>query len=268
MYPYFTIAWLKIYMTWLGIVVWFVFFLITVWYAAKQYRLPFTTFFYQLPIYIAIIYLFGAYWYFVIDNPRLLYPSTWNELTMLLSPHGYRFHLLWLIVGVMTSTWIFLKWSSSRAERILWLDVLFYGRWVALIPVWLFFVLWENFIWQIVELGHWRWVVSLHSDVTTRLRKFNQPVLPIGLRLSIGSGLIVIWYWLRASRKHRIGYGLMWFNSLLLLLLVVISYQQYPRHIPLYWLFDVKHYGIILCMIVLYIHYRSIQTYLWLKPIE
>jgi hypothetical protein len=277
MYPYFTIAWLKIYMTGLGIVIWFISFLGVVRYLSKRYRLSFNKFFYRLPIGIAAIYLCGSYMYFVIDDPRLLFPTTRQELSLLISPHGYKFHYIGILLGAAISTRLFTKQIKSHTEKILRYDIFFFARTVALIPLGLFFLLGENFIGDFTQYG--RWVSWLHPDVSTKLKKFNQEVIPLGLLLSIGSSLIFAGFGLFKIRKHKIWYGLWGFVSLIALISCLLIRQQYPRHIPLSliidpwqsslpWVFalfqkiDIKHYFSLIMMIILYRQYRWIQRYL------
>ncbi len=277
MYPYITLAWLKIYMTGVGLVVWFIVFLWVIRYLSKRYRLSFNAFFYWLPISIWLIYLWGSYVYFLIDEPRLLFPTTRQEVSLLISPHGYRFQYIGVLIGAVLSTWIFTRQIRSHTEKILWYDVLFFGWVVALIPLWFFFVLGENFIGDFTQYS--RGVSWLHPDVSTRLKKFNQEVIPLWLLLSIWSGLIFLLFWLFKIRKRKIWYGLLGFVVLIGYVSVLLIWQQYSRHLPLSFVLegvkdsvpmlyrffqkiDIKHYVSIIVMVILYRQYRRIQSYL------
>ncbi len=223
-------------MTGVGIVVAFLTFLIVSIYLTRRYHQNFRKFFYWMPILILLTYFFGSYVQFLFDY--WLFPTNTIEFMTLISPYGYKFHFVGILMGIFLAIVIFLKKIKRIENKKIWIDILFYSITLSLVPLWIFLLMWDNFIWNPTSsrLG----IKSFHSE--SQWNKFNL-VYPIGIFLSL-AGLLVVAY-IRIVKK-KFWYGLLWFALLLLGLALILLFQQYPRHwVFSLWslVFDVKQYA-------------------------
>lgn len=235
MYPYVTLFGEKMFMTGMWIVISFLTFLIVSIYLTRRYHQNFWKFFYWMPLLIILCYFLGSYVQFFFDYGAI--PTTWAELLTLISPYGYKFHFVGILIGMVISILVFLKKIKRLENKKIWIDILFYSITLSLVPLGLFLLMGDNFIGNSTNslLG----IKSLHSE--SMRNKFNL-VYPIGVFLSIGALLVVAW--IRIIKK-RFGYGLLGFAILLLVIAIILLFQQYPRHGVISFgvaVFDIKQY--------------------------
>ena len=252
MYPYITLFGEKLYMTWIGIVIAFLTFLIVSIYLTRRYHQNFWKFFYWMPILILSCYLLWSYVQFAFDEG--LIPTSMTSLFHLLSPYGYRFHFVGLLAWLVLSITIFLKKIKRIENKKIRVDILFYSLWLSLVPLWIFLLMGDNFIG--LSTTSFLGIKSLHSE--SQWNKFNL-VYPIGLFLSLGSLLIVAF--IRFVRRRKtFGYGMLGFSLLSLLVGIVLMFQHYPRHgvLSLWHItVDIKQYAAILVAVRTFLLYRK-----------
>ena len=244
MYPYINLFGEKIYMTWIGIVIAFLTFLVVSIYLTRRYHQNFWKFFYWMPILIISCYFLGSYVQFIFDEG--LFPSSMTSFFHLLSPYGYRFHFVGLIAGLVLSISIFLKQIKRIENKKIWVDILFYSLSLSLVPLGIFLLMGDNFIG--LSTTSFLGIKSLHSE--SQWNKFNL-VYPIGLFLSLGALFVVVLIRF-IRRKRAFGYGMLGFSLLSLLVGIVLMFQHYPRHGVLtlgHVTFDIKQYAAILVAI-------------------
>jgi len=240
-------------MTGIGIVVAFLTFLGIARYLSKKYHQNFWKLFYWLPLLIVLTYFLGSYANFVLEV--WLVPTNGFELMTLLSPAGYKFHFVGVLIGIYIAVTMFIKQIVRIENKKVWSDILFFSFALSLVPLWLFLLMWDNFIW--LSTNSWLGIKSLHSD--SQWNKFTL-VYPIGIFLSLWALLISLF--IKIIKKKRFGYGMLWFSLLLLLIIGILIFQQYPRYMVFslgWWMFDIKQYIGIGIAIITYFTYRKRQ---------
>lgn len=238
MYPYITLAGVKIAMTWIGIVVWFGVFLMVSFYLCRRLRLDFLKLFYWLGPTLIAMYFLGRYMDFVFKV--WVYPINSDEWLLLLSPHGYYFHFFGVLLALVIALRRFIVPIKRPLEKKLWIDVFFFSIALALIPSWLFFLLWDDIIGKATS-GIW-WVKPLHAD--SALNTFTS-VFPVWLFISLAAFISVAIAWIMRRMRHSSGMWLVWFAWLLFFIGCIMMIQQYPRHGVLSLVgmtFDIKQY--------------------------
>lgn len=236
-------------MTWIGIILSFLVFLAIALYLTKRYHQNFWKLFYWLPLLIILTYFLGSYTNFLFDVG--VFPTTGSELLMLISPYGYKFHFLGIVVGMFISMMIFLANIKRTENKKVWSDILFFSITLSLVPLWLFLLMGDNFIGN--ATNSWLGIKSLHSD--SQRNKFSS-VYPIGLFVSLWSLLVVLGI---KIIKKNFGYGMLGFAWLLFVLSIIFMFQQYSRHVVFsLWniTFDIKQYIAWLIMIICFFAYK------------
>jgi hypothetical protein len=195
----------------------------------------------------------GSYVNFIFDFG--LVPTNGTELMALLSPDWYRFHfvgtLLWIYIAIV----MFLKKIVRIENKKVWSDILFFSLALALVPLWIFLLMGDNFIG--LSTTSWLGIKSLHSD--SHWNKFTL-VYPIGIFLSVWALFISIF--IKTLKKKRFGYGMLGFSLILLFISILLMFQQYSRHIVFSMgsvMFDIKQYSWILVALVSYLTFRKRQ---------
>jgi len=242
-------------MTWIGIVVSFLVFLGIALYLTRKYHQNFWKLFYWLPFLIVLTYFFGSYVNFVFEIG--IFPSNGAEFVQLLSPYGYKFHFMGLLLGIYISVWVFLKNIVRVENKKVWADILFFSFALSLVPLWIFLLMWDNFIW--LTTSSWLGIQSLHSD--SQRNKFTS-VYPIGLLLSLWALMIALY--IKILKKKKFGYGMLGFCILLVFFAVILLFQQYSRHIvlPVWWLlFDIKQYSALFFALLCFLIFKKRHKY-------
>lgn len=241
MYPYFTLRWHKLYAVGIWIVISAFIFLAIAWYQAKKQRVQFTKLFFWLPTLLVSCYLLGNLAWLGFESWIWFPLRSFRTLGAWLSPYGYNFHFVWLMFGALFARRRFFKKIFLRTERYKRVDVLFYSFSAALIPMWLFLLLWDTFIGKPTDA--WYWVVALLND--SGWTNFWR-VLPLWIFVSI------IWFVSYAAvmlcsrliKKQKIR-GYLWFSMIFFWLAIVFLGQSYPRHWVVQFIWytrDVKNY--------------------------
>jgi len=250
MFPYITIRWAKIYMTWFGIVIWFITFLVIAYYLIKKYHQDFWKFFYRLPVLTILVYLVWVYVDFALTTS--LIPRSRNELLTLISPYWYKFHFAWILIWAAIAFKIFFKKIKRNENKKIWIDILFYSIWLSIIPLGIFLLLWDNFVWKQCE----SLMCIKPLNIESELNKFNG-VYPAWLFISIWAFLSVLITWILRKKKQWFWLWTQWFIILIILInIVMMTFQNYPRYwtISIQWIiFDIKQYvSFIVIMILIY----------------
>jgi len=101
----------------------------------------------------------------------------------LLSPYGYKFHFVGIIIGIVRAIRRFFKKLVVGSEKLKRIDLFFFSTSFALVPMGVFFVLGDTIIGKpapFSSLG----VSDLTPEGSSELSKFGK-VFPVGIFLSI-----------------------------------------------------------------------------------
>jgi len=253
MFPYISLWWINIYMTGVGIVVTLVTFICISWYFCRKYSIQFWRLFYRLPQAIILVYACGSYVHFILRE--WLFPTSRQQILSLISPYGYKFHFIWIIIWLWIAMRLFFKKIKRLENKKVYSDVLFFAMTGSLIPLGLFLLLGDDFIGK--STNSIRGVQALQSE--SALNKFSA-VYPIWLVMSIGAAVIytLMAIWKRITKQ--IGIGFLGFVYLLILLNIILLYQQYPRYgiIPFgEYTLDIKQYISLIAMVISFRVYRK-----------
>ena len=121
-------------------------FLITAWILCKKYKLDFWKLFYWFPTLLIVTYLLGSYTYLLIEKGVWFPLSSLSNLKAWLSPYGYKFHFVGIILGLVWAIRRFFKRLVVGSEKMKWIDLFFFSTSIALIPMGVFFVLGDTII--------------------------------------------------------------------------------------------------------------------------
>lgn len=223
MFPFITIGGTKVYMTGIGILVSMATFIIFAAYFCKKYKQNFWKLFYRLPILIVLVYLLGSYISFVLQIGW--FPESYEELLTLLSPYGFNFHFVGILIGIVLAMIHFFKRVQRYENKKVWIDIMFYSVATAILPLGFFLLLGDDFIGSATSgaIG----VKALHAE--SQLNKFSG-VYPIGLMLSMASLLTMLLITIIRTVRKQFGYGLWGFIILLISLNIIFFVQQYPKY--------------------------------------
>ncbi|MFA7298586.1 MAG: hypothetical protein WC010_02980 [Candidatus Absconditabacterales bacterium] len=240
-------------MTGIGIIVSFLVFIIIARYLTKKYHQNFWKLFYWLPFLIVLTYFLGSYVSFIFEVG--IFPTNWSEFLQILSPYGYKFHLLGVLIGLFISISVFLQKITRVENKKVWSDILFFSLALAIVPLGIFLLMGDNFIGT--STNSFLGIKSLHSD--SQRNKFNL-IYPIGLFLSLGSFFVV--FIIKFLKKKKFGYGMLGFAILLILLSLILLLQQYARHAVFSIgtiMFDIKQYSAWILALICYLAYKKWQ---------
>lgn len=256
MLPFFELLWLKMYMTWIWIIVFLLSFIIVARYLCTKRHQDFYKIFYWLPLAIAIIYLCWSYAHFFLNY--WLIPNSLEQVKLLFSPYWYHFHFTWLVIGFVISLVIFFKKIQRYENKRIWIDIMFFSTVLSMIPLGIFLVFWDNFIWKVST----SWIAIKPLTTQTELNKFWS-VYPIGLFLSFLAIIDVVIILISKRKKKKFWQWLLWFIYFIIGLNIIFLFQQYPKYgvISLWWItFDIKSYiSFFAIMFCLQLYYKRNQ---------
>ncbi len=241
MYPYFIVQGHKIYAVWIGIVISALVFVGIARYFAKKYKLQFSKLFFWLPTLLISCYLLGNWAWLALDSDVWFPLRSLSTIGTLLSPYGYHFHFVGLILWAAFAWRRFFKRIFMKTESNKWIDVFFFSFAAALVPLWLFLLLWDTFVGKTTDA--WYGVIALLNDsVWTNFWR----VVPLGIIVSIIWFISYVGVWLaqRFSTKPRVWWYL-GFAVIFAALNIVFLAQNYPRHGVLQlgtYTLDIKNY--------------------------
>lgn len=220
MYPYLELFGTKLYMTGIGIVLACIVFLVTAWILARKYHQEFMRLFNWLPWLLIPTYILWLYTSFVLDYGFFI-PTSLHFL----SPYGYNFSLIGVLIACFFSVLLFMTQFRRSETKKVWLDILFFSFINAIIILWVFLLLGDNFVGK--AYGGALGVNALMPE--SALVKYES-VFPIGIFLSLGALAInvIITLWKLSLKKA--GLGLWGFIFLFVLLLMLLPFWNYPAH--------------------------------------
>ncbi len=253
MFPYFELLWLKVYMTGIWIVVFLMSFIVVAKYLCYKWHQDFFKFFYWLPIAIIITYLMWSYFQFFLDVAII--PTSWYDLKLLISPYWYKLHFVGIITWFVLSLYLFFRKIKRYENKKIWADIIFFSLSLSLIPLWIFLIFGDNFIWKPNS-----WFLSLKPLTTqSELNKFSW-VYPIWAFLSIMAALVSVIVYFVKKNKKRFWEWLIGFVYLIIWLNIIFMFQQHPRYgiMSFWWLvFDIKQYiSFFVIMFCFHIYYK------------
>lgn len=256
MFPFFEVLWLKMYMTWIWIIFFLICFIIVSKYLCHKRHQDFYKIFYWLPIAIIITYFVWSYANFVLNY--WLIPLNIEQLRILLSPYWYNFHFVWLLVWFFISLFIFFLNIKRYENKRIWADIIFFSFILSVIPLWIFLVFGDNFIWKVSSSS-----ISVKPLTTqTELNKFGS-VYPVWLFLSFLAIFDVLVTVFMKKRIKKFGQWIIGFVYFLLWLNIIFLFQQYPKYwvISFWWVtFDIKSYiSFFAIMLCLHLYYKRNQ---------
>jgi hypothetical protein len=254
MYHMVTIGDIAISMVWLGILVFIAVVTSVIWQRSSKFvALNFDKFFAHLPLIVLSCYLIWSWsWYAI--NQLVLLPTSLEQILLYASPSWRNFSLLWVLIWWVIGFWSFLT-KQPKHHRALRVDIFFEAICIGMIPLWIFLVLGDSFIWVPTQGALWVSAIQANS----KLALYNS-VLPIWFGISL---IGMVWYWILAIRRNKRTpwYGYLWFSALSILVAFLTLYQNYARRIIVLigdTRLDVKQY--VLAIIAVYfivIWYRS-----------
>ena len=254
MYHYITLWDIKIYMTWVGIIVFLLTFLLSLRMYGKKHTLPIHQFMTNVPFYLIWIYIFSSYTRYLLGNYTII-PLNLQQLLLYFSPTWYQFHLVGILIGALAIGLHTILNTTSLDKKNKWVDAFIHSVCLACIPLWIFLLLGDNFIGRSTET--WLFVTAMRSD--SNLAIYGK-VLPLGLFLSLRwlvCHMIMNMYTYKTKKTFAYA-GIALFC---LWLCAITLFQQYPRHIvtSIQWItFDIKQY--LLLIISVYFIYKHVST--------
>jgi len=75
-----------------------------------------------------------------------VFPTNGTELVQLISPYGYKFHFMGMLIGMYIAISLFLKKIVRVENKKVWSDILFFSLGLSLVPLGLFLLMGDNFI--------------------------------------------------------------------------------------------------------------------------
>ena len=252
MYPYLEVFWTKLYMTGIWIVVACFVFLITVYVLSKKYHQEFIRFFNWLPWLLICIYLSGLYFTFFFDGGII--PTSFG----IFSPYWYNFSLVGILLAAFILILIFLSQFRRNETKKIWIDILFFWFVNALIVLWVFLVLWDNFVWKT-----YNWALHVTALVPDSALVKYWWVYPIWIFLSLWALAINLIITILKLILKKSGVGLLWFILLFILLMVILPFWNYPAHgvMSVFWMFtlDINYYVLIFLIIFCLFSYKKLK---------
>lgn len=253
MFPYFRLFGMEFSMTSLWIIAFLLCYILIAHRLCKKWHQDFYKLFYLLPVAIIITYIFWAYVYFFLNNKWAIIPRSWWELLDILNPYGYHFHFVWILMWAAVSMLIFFSGIKRTENKRVRADILFFSITLSLIPLWIFLVFGDNFIWKASM-----WLLAVKPLTTNSELNKLWSVYPIGLFLSFAAIITTLLTLLIKKKKLIFGTWLIWFMILLVFINIIFMYQQAPRYWVLArgWItFDIKQYAsffVIMLFVLLY----------------
>jgi hypothetical protein len=254
MYHYITIGDIKIYMTWLGILLTLAVFTFTLRRYLHAYKLEHSFIRKRLPLYGIALYLFSTYTWYAIES-FVIIPLSWKQLLMYFSPTEYRFHLVWILIACLGIGRDTLR-HVPIPQHEKWLDSLFHSITIACIPLGIFLLLGDNFIGMTTDTSYF--VTAIRPD--SNMAVYGK-VFPLWLMVSV--------WWLACHVAANIFADTTkrkdvwkWFAIFSLWLIAITMLQQYPRHLVMSLgtvIFDIKQYVLLLIAILFFVFHIQQQ---------
>ena len=198
MFPHFEVLWITVYMTGLWIIAFLLCFIWVAFALCKKWHQDFYKLFYRLPIALIITYICWAYAYFFLNV--WLFPTSKAELLNIFSPYGYHFNFVGILVGYVISLIIFFSRIKRYESKQIWIDIIFFSTTISLIPLGIWLVFGDTFIWK-----YYTWALAIKPlTLNSELTKFGS-VHPVWLYLSFVAIITTfIWIILKIKCKNDV----------------------------------------------------------------
>lgn len=220
MYPYLHLWGVQLSMTWVGIILAGLVFIVTVYLMSKKYRQDFMKAFNRFPRFIILMYVLGVYVNFVLETGNFI--PRWLGF---LSPVGYHFSLIGVLWGGGISVFLLLIQFRRNDTKRIWIDILFSAFSNALTVLGLFLLLGDHFVGIPYQgaLG----VTALVSE--SALTKYGS-VFPVWLIVSLWSLAINVFITFLKIFTKKSGLGFLWFALIGLLFVLILPFWNYSAH--------------------------------------
>lgn len=259
MYPFLDVLWTQIHMTWLWIIIFVVVFLRWIRSYGKQLWVETKAFLKFVPLYIIFIYLFGTYFRYLIGQ-WIFFPTTLQQIMRYISPYDYSFHLVWIMVWIRISLRHFFSTMRDKNKQTKRIDIFFLSTMVAMIPFWIFLLLWDSFIWSPTESGFHISALQPESKVAT-----YDAVIPLGLYVSLSALILyVLTKIIRVKFTNLRWFWLYWSILFIFLFSIILLFQEYPRHVVIWFLWktwDIKNYALFFVCWILIREYKKTYSF-------
>ncbi len=259
MYPFLDVLWTQIHMTGLWIIIFVAVFLWGIRSYWKQYWLSTDLFIKYVPLYILCIYLFGTYFWYLIEE-WIFFPLNLEQLMRYISPYEYSFHLIGIVVGSRISLRHFFSQMKDKNKIIKRVDVFFLSAMIWTVPFWIFLLLWDSFIGSPIDTWFYISALQPESKVAT-----YDTVIPLWLYVSFTAMLLyVITKIIRVKIPNIRGYGFYWRTLFIFLICLIILFQEYPRRLVISFLWktrDIKNYTLIFVCGLLIREYKKTYSF-------
>lgn len=271
MYPYVQFWDYEFLMTGIWAVLAILIFLVVTYILARKYDLNYYRFFSTIWLGAFFVYFMWKYSYLIIDVIpnnisddviisgtkigyilNILVPNNVNDLIMLISPSKFEFHYIGLLIWFFVYFRAFLQFGANKKKRSLRVWSRFLAFSMAMIPLWFCLLMGDDFVGRASTSDFFVSTFSSRSE----LIKYDN-VYPVGFMLSIWATFVLLINYIIYKIKN-IKNGYIWFAMLLVVFMIVILYQQYPRHLvaSVFGLsIDIKHYVTIFFVIILWYHW-------------
>lgn len=226
------------------------------WFDSRKIWFSFWKFFFAMPYMVWLPYVLGRYVDMMLQF-RILIPHNKEQILSLFSSFGYNFHFIWVAIGLFLAFVIFL-WNNYKHRRDL-MVILFDALMQSTIVLWIFWVLWDDFVWRPND-------GSFAIGSIAKVSKLNTvwKVYPIWIIMSfVAMVSYIITTYLR-NKKNDPWYILLGFGLFALGMNVVFYYQSYLRHLVFIENIDIKNYfTTILWFYIIYrfLKYKAVQKY-------
>jgi len=243
MYPFIDIFGTQIHMTGVWIIVFVLTFLRWTKKYATNHGLDRWLFWKNIPLYLIVIYFLSQYLRYLIGD-FVIFPLSRNQLLAYISPADYTFHMVWLVIWCAFAVMHFLPQVEDKERQIARIDTRFLSFMLACIPLWVFLLLWDNFIWNPSDtsLG----IAAFHPE--SRVAAYDT-VLPLGIYLSLlALSMFLVTKILRVKKPNLTGYWFAGWVIFLVLFCLLILFQEYTRHLVVWFVKtrDIKNYTLLL----------------------
>ncbi len=230
MYPTITIGTLELHMTGLGILAGLITFIVTAYILSRRHTIQFIKLFYRLPLPIILGYIMGSYGAFVAGEGVRL-PTSLSQLERIVSPYGYHFHIVGILIAIIISLRIFFKKIPSKHERRVRINVIASSISLSLIPLGIGLLMGDSLIGLPTDsrLG----VESFRPDASRRSSYGN--IYPIGLFIAITGLLTFVRQRISEHKTQPSGQGYL----ALAILTIAIAYIRTLVNTPKYLVMQV-----------------------------
>lgn len=233
-------------MTGLWLMISVIVFMLIFYLDSRKIWFSFWKLFFAMPYMIWLPYVLGRYVDMMLQF-HIIIPYNKTQILSLFSSYGYNFHYIWVAAWIFLAFVIFIGNNYKYRRDLMW--ILFDALMQSMIVLWIFWVLWDDFVWRPNDGIFSIWSIATVSKINTVGK-----VYPVGIIMSFVAMITyIITIYLRNKKKDP-WYILLWFGLFALLMNFVFYYQSYIRHWVIVSNIDIKNY--FTTILWLYILYR------------